>query len=102
MGSVTCHSSRPTSLLAESSPDLLLFGVEFGHQRGHRLSVVFVFETLLKLIPYGRIGEPDDVARAAVWLASDESEYISGTSHFIDAGMTLYLGFGDNTPLRYR
>ena len=53
-------------------------------------------EKLLKLIPYGRIGEPDDVAKAAVWLASDESDYITGTSLVIDGGMTLYPGFEDN------
>lgn len=51
---------------------------------------------LLKLIPYGRIGEPDDVAKAAVWLASDESDYVVGTTLFIDGGMTLYPGFKDN------
>ncbi len=48
---------------------------------------------LLKLIPYKRIGEPEDVARLAVWLASDEADYITGTSLFIDGGMTLYPGF---------
>lgn len=48
---------------------------------------------LLKLIPYGRIGEPDDVARAAVWLASDDSDYVTGTTLFVDGGMTLYPGF---------
>ena len=48
---------------------------------------------LLKLIPYQRIGEPDDVARVAVWLASDDSDYINGTSIFVDGGMTLYPGF---------
>ncbi len=53
-------------------------------------------EKLLKLIPYRRIGEPEDVAKAAVWLASDESDYITGTSLFIDGGMTLYPGFADN------
>ncbi|MBL0407639.1 SDR family oxidoreductase [Microvirga aerilata] len=53
-------------------------------------------EKLLKLIPYGRIGEPENVAKAAVWLASDESDYITGTSLFIDGGMTLYPGFADN------
>jgi glucose 1-dehydrogenase len=51
---------------------------------------------LLKLIPYGRIGEPEDVARAAVWLASDESDYVTGTTLFVDGGMTLYPGFRDN------
>ena len=48
---------------------------------------------LLRLIPYKRIGEPEDVARAAVWLASDESDYVNGTTIYIDGGMTLYPGF---------
>ena len=52
--------------------------------------------SLLTLIPYGRIGEPEDVAKAAVWLASDESDYVTGTSLFVDGGMTLYPGFEDN------
>lgn len=51
---------------------------------------------LLRLIPYGRIGEPDDVARAAVWLASDEADYITGTTLFVDGGMSLYPEFRDN------
>jgi glucose 1-dehydrogenase len=51
---------------------------------------------LLTLIPYNRIGEPNDVAKAAVWLASDESEYVVGTTLFVDGGMTLYPGFADN------
>jgi glucose 1-dehydrogenase len=48
---------------------------------------------LLNLIPYGRIGEPEDVARAIVWLASDQSDYVTGTTLFVDGGMTLYPGF---------
>jgi glucose 1-dehydrogenase len=48
---------------------------------------------LLKLIPYNRVGVPRDIARAAVWLASDDSDYITGTSLFVDGGMTLYPGF---------
>ena len=48
---------------------------------------------LLKLIPYGRIGEPEDIARAAVWLASDASDYVVGTTLFVDGGMTLFPGF---------
>jgi glucose 1-dehydrogenase len=48
---------------------------------------------LLKLIPYGRIGEPEDVAKVAEWLASDESDYVTGTTLFVDGGMTLYPGF---------
>ncbi len=48
---------------------------------------------LLKLIPYQRVGKPDDIARAAVWLASDDSDYVTGISLFVDGGMTLYPGF---------
>jgi glucose 1-dehydrogenase len=48
---------------------------------------------LLKLIPEDRVGVPDDVARAVVWLASDESDYVTGTTLFVDGGMTLYPGF---------
>ncbi len=48
---------------------------------------------LLKLIPYERIGEPADIGRAAVWLASDASEYVTGETLYIDGGMTLYPGF---------
>lgn len=51
---------------------------------------------LLRLIPYGRIGEPDDVARAAVWLASDDADYVTGTTLFVDGGMSLYPEFRDN------
>lgn len=48
---------------------------------------------LLELIPYGRVGEPDDVGRVAAWLASDDADYVHGTSIFVDGGMTLYPGF---------
>jgi glucose 1-dehydrogenase len=50
---------------------------------------------LLKLIPYGRIGEPEDIAKAVVWLASDDSDYVTGTTLFVDGGMTLYPAFRD-------
>ncbi len=53
-------------------------------------------DKLLTLIPYGRIGEPEDVGRLAAWLASDDSEYITGTTIFIDGGMTLFPGFATN------
>ena len=48
---------------------------------------------LLELIPSGRIGTPEDVARAVTWLASDESDYVTGETLFIDGGMTLYPAF---------
>lgn len=51
------------------------------------------YADLLKLIPYKRIGEVDDIGRAAVWLASDDADYVHGTSLFVDGGMTLYPGF---------
>jgi len=51
---------------------------------------------LLELIPYGRIGVVEDVAAAAVWLASDEADYITGATLYVDGGMTLYPGFEDN------
>jgi len=53
-------------------------------------------KSLLTLIPYNRIGEPDDIGKVAVWLASDEADYITGTTIFVDGGMTLYPGFADN------
>ncbi len=48
---------------------------------------------LEKLIPYGRVGETTDVAPVAVWLASDQADYITGTTLFVDGGMLLYPGF---------
>lgn len=51
------------------------------------------YQSLMKLIPYKRIGEVDDIGRAAVWLASDDADYVHGTSLFVDGGMTLYPGF---------
>lgn len=50
-------------------------------------------QQLLKLIPYGRVGVPEDVARAILWLASDASDYVVGTTLFIDGGMMLYSSF---------
>jgi len=51
------------------------------------------YASLMTLIPYQRIGEPEEIGRAAVWLASDASDYVNGTTLFIDGGMTLYPGF---------
>jgi glucose 1-dehydrogenase len=51
------------------------------------------YAKLMTLIPYQRIGEPEDVARAAVWLASDDADYVVGATLFVDGGMTLYPGF---------
>ena len=51
---------------------------------------------LMKLIPYQRIGEPEDVSRAVLWLCSDASDYVNGTTLFVDGGMVLYPEFVGN------
>ena len=51
------------------------------------------YQSLMKLVPYKRIGEPVEIGRAAVWLASDHADYVTGISLFVDGGMTLYPGF---------
>ncbi|MCB1115239.1 MAG: SDR family oxidoreductase [Chlamydiia bacterium] len=53
-------------------------------------------ENLMKVVPYKRIGAPEDIGKAAVWLASDLSDYINGVSLFVDGGMTLFPGFTTN------
>ncbi|MEU2408569.1 SDR family oxidoreductase [Streptomyces rubiginosohelvolus] len=50
-------------------------------------------EDLLRLIPYDRIGDPDDIAHAVVLLASDLMDYVVGTTLYVDGGMTLFPGF---------
>ena len=50
-------------------------------------------DSLLTLIPYGRIGVPEDIGKAAVWLASDDADYVTGQTLFVDGGMTLYPEF---------
>jgi glucose 1-dehydrogenase len=50
-------------------------------------------QSLLTLIPYGRIGTPEDIGRAVAWLASDEADYIHGQTIYVDGGMTLYPEF---------
>jgi glucose 1-dehydrogenase len=52
-------------------------------------------ESLLKLIPYKRVGQPIDIGKAAVWLSSDDSDYVNGQTLFVDGGMTLFPEFAD-------
>jgi len=54
-----------------------------------------VYNKLMSLVPYKRIGEPEDIARTVTWLASDDADYITGVSLFVDGGMTLYPGFAE-------
>ena len=51
------------------------------------------YQELMKLIPYKRIGEAEEIGRASVWIASDYADYVHGISLFVDGGMTLYPGF---------
>ncbi len=51
------------------------------------------YESLMTLVPYKRIGEPDDIAQAVAWLVSDAADYVTGATLFIDGGMTLFPGF---------
>lgn len=53
-------------------------------------------QNLLRLIPQKRIGQVEDIGKAVVWLASDDADYVNGTTLFVDGGMTLYPGFEDN------
>lgn len=51
------------------------------------------YESLMTLVPYKRIGEPDDIAQAVAWLVSDAADYVTGATLFIDGGMMLFPGF---------
>jgi glucose 1-dehydrogenase len=44
-------------------------------------------------IPWGRLGEPEEIAAAIAWLAGPDAEYVTGTTLFVDGGMTLYPKF---------
>jgi glucose 1-dehydrogenase len=50
-------------------------------------------KSLLELIPYGRIGQPEDIGRTVAWLASDDADYVHGQTIVVDGGMTLYPEF---------
>jgi glucose 1-dehydrogenase len=51
------------------------------------------YAQLMRLVPSKRIGEPEDIGRAVTWLASDDSDYVTGATLYVDGGMTLYPGF---------
>lgn len=72
------------------APGAIRTGINKAETEGNRA------KALLKLIPYGRIGDAADIGRAAVWLACDQSDYITGTTLFVDGGMALYPEFRGN------
>ena len=51
------------------------------------------YRKLMTLVPYKRIGEPEDIAQAVAWLVSDMADYVTGATLFVDGGMTLFPGF---------
>jgi glucose 1-dehydrogenase len=48
------------------------------------------YRDLMTLVPYKRIGEPEDIAQAVVWLVSDAADYVTGTTLFVDGGMAVF------------
>ena len=46
--------------------------------------------SLVRQIPLGRLGKPNDVASLAVFLASRDSDYVTGTTYLIDGGLTVF------------
>ena len=53
---------------------------------------------MLGQIPYGRLAEPAEIARAVLWLAGPDADYVVGTTLFVDGGMTLYPTGGTTAP----
>jgi len=51
-------------------------------------------EAVIAQIPWGRLGEPEEIAAAVSWLAGDEASYVTGSTLFVDGGMTQYPGIG--------
>jgi glucose 1-dehydrogenase len=49
-------------------------------------------KNLLSEIPLGRMGKPEEIASLAVYLASDASAYVTGSTFFIDGGVTRHAG----------
>ena len=55
----------------------LLASSEVGHQRLKMISTV---------VPLGRLGTPDEIAKAVIFLASDDASFVTGTELFVDGG----------------
>lgn len=79
---IRCNSIAPGAIKTDINKKV------WGSEKGRK--------EMLKLIPYKRIGTPEDIGSVASWLASDESDYVNGTTIFVDGGMTCYPGFATN------
>jgi len=55
-------------------------------------SVGNVDEAVRRQVPLGRLGEPDDISRAALWLCSDEAAWVSGAALPVDGAHWLHGG----------
>ncbi|HDZ74785.1 MAG TPA: SDR family oxidoreductase [Aurantimonas coralicida] len=71
------------------APGAIATAINADERENHR-------DAMLKLIPYGRIGEAADVGRTVAWMVCDAADYLTGQTIFLDGGMTLYPGFKGN------
>lgn len=71
------------------APGAVRTGINAEEMQGENLR-----ETVAQ-IPYGRIGKVEDIASAALYLASDLSDYVVGETLLVDGGMSLYAAFAD-------
>ena len=55
-------------------------------------------EALRGAVPVGRLGRPEEIARAILFLASDEASYITGTTLVVDGGLSAWTGIPDLVP----
>ena len=82
---VSCEKIRVNSV----APGAIATAINAAEREEH-------LAAMLKLIPYGRVGEPADIGRTVAWLVSDAADYVTGETFFVDGGMTLYPGFRGN------
>jgi NAD(P)-dependent dehydrogenase (short-subunit alcohol dehydrogenase family) len=81
---IRCNSIHPGLMLTAMMDGILADAAEQG-----RTTVAAAKEARLQRIPLGDYGTPEDVANAALFLASDESRYITGHGLVVDGGVTL-------------
>ncbi|MCB8840758.1 SDR family oxidoreductase [Aurantimonas sp. VKM B-3413] len=82
---VACEKIRVNAV----APGAIATPINAGEREAH-------LDDMLKLIPHGRVGDPEDIGRTVAWLVSDAADYVTGQTFFVDGGMTLYPGFRGN------